>query len=1544
MTDDKLEEIYIETENFGKKIMENLNLDDIINNCDTFLSSLNNGDNALNPMTQTPSQDETTNKIVSTNTINFAHQDLIDNDELARILKESESLITKEKLIHTDNDIQMSDIFPELLSMKQETTVVQEIIETPLEYISDYEKKKYNKNNVLSMNDNIFVLEQFYNENKGKYDFIHFRKKQKLFDRISKNNIVTCVYARNNVIFVGSKNGLIKTYSCDKENEYKTFTCTEIDNFTENKDVMCITCSPSLDVFASGYENGFIILWDVISCKVKKLINEQNFIPIIALKFLKCESKNYSLIASDIEGKVWLINIAEGIFRTTVTNTIIKKMEIPHFLVECFLFSDEEKENYHFNEITKTITNSMFVVGNIDSLEIFLEEDGEFRSVDVISNPISKAIPDACFGCGYTPFYNPSPSKDSITLSPNALDFTKLQVLLTISWGLSIQVYAVPVVRSELQEPIQVGYYANTCPIIRMGFLTSSILFFIDSGKHIKCINTSELAVSSEVAITAKKKKRDSITDDGVIVEPNIICQSIVPDQNKMEQINIYYNCVVAYPKNLFFIGMTTFHHAELLEWNKCLNELKSRFWWNKLFCLGIDIYKGKVTGLADIPIQDEYRKPRVQHVIKEFAKEYVNTQIETNITENKEYINVVIELCIDIDSVDFLLNEISTIFEERKLNDKFFAKLEPFILKDKMKSSHLNKDTLRSLINVYINKGQLQLLSELLSHLDLNSLEDIDDYLTNQFKLYSLIDGMIYYYMNGKEEYFSPIEVIFDNFDKADNMIDVKNKNLLKGGNFYSEGLFKAFPHEQFEKSKEYLGHKLLWYIKLCLEKRTFPDNNPIKDIIYKELVVDIFLWLISNKVLTALIAFDSYTYFYILEMFFSEDKILKYISSISGDRFNQIVKKRNIQYITQNSVVSVLTDPDLNKMINYVVEVCEEYNHIYINLDLYVFIASISPKVDLDMNLMLRACDYILKFDKIYLEKKTNDNEIFDKYYCHQYIINFKLDSKYAVELSSKLCEMIDRMSQKENGEEVQTYNKNNDDDDYMSKDFKERCLPILLSSAEMSLFIYVKVHLLDINKDYERCIDTLIEAQKKVKTLVDVNTNVFDYIDTILNQLQEKDDAKFNKLADYVIERLPDLAMLSIDLVSKCVEVWFSDRHEEVIHQLDNVPQLQLEYIEKEIEKRNKEIEQNQTPESFCSKEENGKLLLTQVVLLIKLNRSQSVLPTLKERKNNFPIQQCLDICIENKITDACVFILLTTQENRRALNIQIDELITVCNGAKKNLIQGTFNLNDHEIYKEDIKKNIDQCIVICENYEDNNNENEIEGLWFTLLTQLYKIMNEIKGERTEKNQNYVEDITKLLSVQIEVILKQMCCYISIKKIIEQITYNFKDVQFKEFKELLVKILSSLSHMTGVLNSAKGLLENSVNFSIMELTKMKNKGGKYKLDLCDVCNKPFQYNSREMIYAFACGHKEHEKCAVEVNGDIVCEKCRKNEISIFLFKKDKEDTIKSIRHRPLMDMMVDRKNNKDDDIFKKAKRKHGLERLKVFDKRYLEKASFI
>ena len=89
------------------------------------------------------------------------------------------------------------------------------------------------------------------------------------------------------------------------------------------------------------------------------------------------------------------------------------------------------------------------------------------------------------------------------------------------------------------------------------------------------------------------------------------------------------------------------------------------------------------------------------------------------------------------------------------------------------------------------------------------------------------------------------------------------------------------------------------------------------------------------------------------------------------------------------------------------------------------------------------------------------------------------------------------------------------------------------------------------------------------------------------------------------------------------------------------------------------------------------------------------------------------------------------------------------------------------------------------------------------------------------KIDNHQESLKEIEDSLSFQIEQILKQMCCYISIKKIIEQITYNFKDVQFKEFKELLVKILSSLSHMTGVLNSAKGLLENEIGKSKLWLS---------------------------------------------------------------------------------------------------------------------------
>lgn len=1554
-TTEKLIEIYKENENFEKEIMDSLNLDDIINKCDMYLSSLNENNKENNKEFTPGKLGDTHSGITNSNSeqknrISFSNQNLIDNGELERIIKEAESLITKEDFINHEN-LEMTDLFPNL-SEKQEPIIInQENVIKPIIFVNLNENQSYRNSPLLSFNDNIFILEQIQSQGKLNYEFIKFYTKQKLFNRITRNNIVTCIFASKNVIFTGSKNGVIKTFSCDKENEYKTFTCHEIADYPEDKDVMCITCSPSTDVFASGYENGYIILWDVASTRPKKVINDKPSSPIIALKFLKCENKAYTLLSSDLNGEVTHIYVSEGFIRTNVTKTVIKKLEIPHFLIECLNFSDEEKEHYNIEKQLNSIKNSIFVVGNIESIEIFLEDKGEYRSVgkSIISNPsTTNEIPDACFGYGHTSYYSllsNNSSQMTSYYSNHSVDYSKPQILLAISWGLKIEVYVVPLIGNVLREPELVGNYINNSPFIRMGFLSSSILFFFDKNKAIKCINTTELSIEDtmQMNIPKKKRKRDSFSNECKVVEPMIVYQSIVSNPSRMEQINIYYNCIVTSPQNIFFMGQDKFHHAQLLSWEKCLRELQEKFFWNELFCLGIDIYKGRVTGLADIPMNPEHRKQRVQYVLKEYAKQFVNIQLDNNLKKEKEYINVVIEFCIKIDAADFLLNEIYEIFESRRLSDAFFNKLEPFILRDKMKASALNNSTLMSLIKVYTEQNKIYLLSQLLSHLDIKSLKNHDSFITTQFKQYNMINGMIYYYMNGKEEFFPPVLKMFEEFLKASNIVDIKNRKEFTG-NFYSNYTIKKVSHEKFENSKEYLGHKLLWYINLCLDEKKWPDTEAtINDHKLNIFIVEAFLWLISDKVLISLVTFDSYTYFYVLTKFFTEQKIYKRVLKITQEIFDSKTKEYNLQYIPNNSCISVINGPDLLKMINYIVEVCEDFHHIYINVDLYEFIVKISIRLDLEMNLMLRAADFILKFDKIYNEKILNENEIYDKFNCHIELINFKLDSKFVTDLNDNIIDMIDIMSSKDDEEDdnKEINNDTNNTPNANKRDFANRCLPILVASSEMSLFVYVKVHLLKLNKDYFRCIDTLIKAQKISLLPPEDTNNVFNFINTILSQLKNDEEIEeFEKVKDYVLEKLPNLAELSIDQVSKLVEDWFKDCHEEVIHKLDNLKTLQLQFIEKEIEIKNKDIEQNQNIDNSNLTEEIGNLLFMQVDLLIKLNKSKLVLPVLIERKNNFPIQRCLDVCLENGITDASIFILMKIKQNKRALEIALIEIGKVYENMRKNLVNGPFNQNNHEIYIEDLKKGIEQCEAICENEESD--DLEIEDLWFSLLTELYKILKQFKSIKIEERQESLKEIEDSLSFQIEQILKQMCCYISINKVIDQVTDNFKDAEFKEFKLLLVKMLSSLSHMNIVLTSAKHLLSNSVQCGIKEYTKAKKEGKKYKLDKCDICQKGFSYEKRERIFVFPCGHKEHEKCVVEINGNVVCQKCRKNDIELFNFGKE---LFQPKRHRPSVDILAIEKQDKDDDdLFAKAKRKHILERLKIYDKTYIEKTDFI
>jgi len=152
----------------------------------------------------------------------------------------------------------------------------------------------------------------------------------------------------------------------------------------------------------------------------------------------------------------------------------------------------------------------------------------------------------------------------------------------------------------------------------------------------------------------------------------------------------------------------------------------------------------------------------------------------------------------------------------------------------------------------------------------------------------------------------------------------------------------------------------------------------------------------------------------------------------------------------------------------------------------------------------------------------------------------------------------------------------------------------------------------------------------------------------------------------------------------------------------------------------------------------------------------------------------------------------------------------------------------------------------------------------------------------------------------------------------------------------------MLSSYSHLKNILNSAKNLLSNSIILSCSELKKISCEGNSYNLYKCDGCKNIFNAYSEEIIYVFACGHKYHEECA-EYHGELLCPICMKNEI-------EENVTNPSTRRLSLSgkesksEIKMDLKRQQNMAIENKSKLDNRFDRLRAFDKHYLQKDLFL
>ena len=119
------------------------------------------------------------------------------------------------------------------------------------------------------------------------------------------------------------------------------------------------------------------------------------------------------------------------------------------------------------------------------------------------------------------------------------------------------------------------------------------------------------------------------------------------------------------------------------------------------------------------------------------------------------------------------------------------------------------------------------------------------------------------------------------------------------------------------------------------------------------------------------------------------------------------------------------------------------------------------------------------------------------------------------------------------------------------------------------------------------------------------------------------------------------------------------------------------------------------------------------------------------------------------------------------------------------------------------------------------------------------------------------------------------------------------QYKNAEFKEFKDIILKIFNTYDNQVNIYQCTKELLINSILFNEDKFIKINLSGKYFKIDVCDECKQTLiNYNIKskknkkiEKLFFFNCGHILHEKCVLKISNyddlEIVCKVCRKNEI---------------------------------------------------------------
>ena len=830
----------------------------------------------------------------------------------------------------------------------------------------------------------------------------------------------------------------------------------------------------------------------------------------------------------------------------------------------------------------------------------------------------------------------------------------------------------------------------------------------------------------------------------------------------------------------------------------------------------------------------------------------------------------VCIEFCAIIRRTDLLFNEIYKRFKDCDKSQVFLELLEPYILNNQLKT--LPPEALHDFVKHYTENNRSLRLEQCLLHLRAKNLDfDTVIKLCHKHQLYS---ALIYVYNEGLKDYITPIDVLADACKKASR-------------------------DNAESREKRFFGYKLLLYMSYCFQGKSFPMNESLPEneipTIQAKVCRHIFQFDPESKskpypILRRLLKIDCSVLFQTISDLF-EDPRVEFGESTekkaaAGPKYNKETCPTRLD-ITLALAQVILGNPGSSKSSSF---------GSYEQSQMYMFEARLLSSGTIDAKRYADArngseqgmMDDLMRF--LAVGTLTQGERVADSQ---------EVDAENRQEMLVRLLQRLTRDHYDENTIlRLVTRERMNRAAVYL---YKER--------NEFSKT--VKYYLLDADKEYQM--------------------NVFTYIRTEYEKVQAKEadaSSSLSPIEKGVMEHAPFL--LEVDTYALVVLILelLPKFYKKVIRQFEAMgspdgARCEFMYLN-QIWSDDSDI-QELLDRSKIRLDEDSTLQQRYIALLCEY-KSSALVPYL-ESHDNYNLEECLALCQKYGITDAEAFLLERTGDVNGALSLilqTIEQKLKLLKPALRGYGPTTGQESIIEAVQEgrDVAQTLNIAISMCQRNSLREQDDQAERLWFALVDKFLKIQNYVKKAIVAKRKTSTSNLSSTqtpmqlaLNEYIRIVLERMASHVSLKKILFKITTEHGNDEFGEFRHTIFGMLETYKYEQNIYTTANGLISVDLYEQVMMLHGSQVKTLAPATNTCGYCGVELGKAPFNMGNSSALGgekwHRQQSLTMIIAPGRVFHESCGK----LWQQENDSKAQRKKSRRRRSNTMASD--DGKDDGV---------------------------